>query len=130
MEEYLHSRATGPEQLADCRTIEALCRRVTNQPPRMFGPSIVGYGRYSYRYETGHSGEAPVAGFAIRGRELVVYVAPEAPGQAELLARLGPHKMGKSCLYLRRLSEVDLKVLEEILATSVAETRRRYGATT
>jgi|SRR5688572_5882633 len=122
---YLASRA-NPEQLADCKAIMAMCQRVTKQQPRMWGPSIVGYGSFTYTYESGHSGDACLAGFAIRGRELVVYVMAENPEQVERLARLGRHRMGKSCLYFKRLADLDVKVLEAIIAGSVAEARRRY----
>ena len=83
---YLASRAS-PEQLADCRAIMAMCKRVTKQQPKMWGPSIVGYGSYTYRYESGHSGDACLVGFAVRGRELVVYLSAESPEQVERLAR-------------------------------------------
>jgi hypothetical protein len=125
---YLASRA-GPEQLKDCRTLIALCRRVTKQPPKMWGPSIVGFGSYSYRYESGHAGESCLVGFAVRGRELVVYLSAESPGQVELLARLGKHRMGKACLYVKRLADLDLGVLEALVAASVADVRRRYPST-
>ncbi|HEX4857412.1 MAG TPA: DUF1801 domain-containing protein [Usitatibacteraceae bacterium] len=123
---YLASRAS-PAQLADCKTIIAMCKRITRQQPYMWGPSIVGFGTYTYRYESGHSGDAPVAGFAIRGREIVVYLGVDDPGQAGLLARLGKHRMGKSCLYIKRLADLDLDVLEALVALSVSEVRRRYG---
>ncbi|MES2951795.1 MAG: DUF1801 domain-containing protein [Pseudomonadota bacterium] len=124
---YLCSRAS-PEQLADCGVIMAICKRVTKQEPKMWGPSIVGYGSYTYRYESGHSGEACLTGFAIRGKELVVYLIAENPEQVDLLARLGKHKMGKACLYFRRLADVDAKVLEALIAGSVAEVKRRRGS--
>jgi hypothetical protein len=123
---YLASRA-NPEQLTDCKAIMAMCKRVTKQQPYMWGPSIVGYGSYTYKYERAHSGDAPLAGFAVRGRELVIYVSVDDPGQTELLARLGKHKMGKSCLYFKRLADLDVKVLEALIAGSVAELKRRYG---
>ena len=122
---YLASRAS-PEQLADCKAIMAMCKRVTKQQPRMWGPSIVGYGSYSYRYESGHSGDACLTGFAVRGKELVVYLLVDNPEQVELLARLGRHKMGKTCLYFKRLADLDANVLEALIAGSVAEVRRRY----
>jgi hypothetical protein len=122
---YLASRAS-PQQRVDCEALMAMCQRVTKQPPRMWGPSIVGYGSYSYRYESGHSGEACLTGFAVRGRDLVVYLLAERPEQADLLARLGKHKMGKSCLYLKRLADVDVAVLEALIAGSVADLQRRY----
>ena len=123
--EYLASRAS-PEQLADCKAIMAICKRVTKQQPRMWGPSIVGYGSYTYTYESGHSGDACLAGFAVRGRDLVVYLIADTPEQRELLARLGRHRMGKSCLYFKRLADLDVNVLEALIAGSVAEVKRRY----
>lgn len=125
VDDYLASRAS-PEQLTDCKVIMAMCQRVTKQRPKMWGPSMVGYGAYRYKYASGYSGEAFVAGFAIRGKDLVVYLLPESPRQMKLRAKLGKHTMGKSCLYLRRLSDIDPKVLEALIADSVAEVRRRY----
>ena len=125
VDEYLASRAS-PEQVADCKAIMAMCKRVTKQQPKMWGPSIVGFGSYTYRYESGHSGDACLTGFAVRGRDLVVYLIAENPGQVALLARLGRYKMGKSCLYFKRLADLDVEVLEALIAGSVAEVRRRY----
>jgi hypothetical protein len=104
----------------------AMCKRVTKQQPRMWGPSIVGYGSYSYTYESGHSGDACLVGFAVRGKDLVVYIMAETPEQRELLARLGRHRMGKSCLYFKRLADLDVEVLEALIAGSVADVKRRY----
>jgi hypothetical protein len=114
------------EQRNDARTLIALMRRVTKQEPRMWGPSIVGFGNYHYKYASGHEGESALAGFAVRGRELVVYIATGFEGRDVLLARLGKHKTGKVCVYIRRLANVDLKVLETLVARSVTETKRRY----
>ena len=122
---YLASRASDA-QLADCRALMALFEKLTKQTPRMWGPSIVGYGSYRYTYESGRSGEAPLAGFAIRGRELVVYLDC-GEDDRPLLARLGKHKMGKSCLYFRQLADVDLAVLEELVLNSMASVRQKYG---
>ena len=127
VDDYLASRAS-PEQLADCKAIMNMCKRITKQKPRMWGPSIVGYGSHTYRYESGRSGETCLAAFAIRGRDLVVYVDVDSPGQAKLLTKLGKHKMGKVCLYFKRLADIDAKVLEALIAESVAQTKRRYPA--
>lgn len=125
VQEYLASRAS-PEQMADCKALMAICKRVTGQPPKMWGPSIVGYGRYTYKYASGHSGDSCLAAFAIRGRELVVYLDCENPTQPQLLARLGKHKMTKCCLYFKRLADLDVKVLEELIAVSAADVKKRY----
>lgn len=113
------------EQRNDARTLVALLRRVTKQEPKMWGPSIVGFGSYHYKYASGHEGDSALAAFAVRGR-LVVYIAPGFEGRDVLLAKLGKHKTGKVCLYIRRLADVDLKVLETLVARSVADTMRRY----
>jgi hypothetical protein len=126
VKDYIASRA-NEQQGADCNELMALLEKITRHPPKMWGPSIVGYGSYRYTYESGHKGEAPLTGFAIRGRELVVYLLAEDDGQKALLARLGKHKMTKSCLYFKRLADIDKSVLEQLVAGSVADVRRRYG---
>lgn len=126
VDDYIAARGDEQQQ-SDCHALMALLQRVTGEPPRMWGPSIVGHGSYRYTYETGRTGEAPIAGFAIRGREIVVYVGTEEPAQQALLARLGPHRTGKVCLYVKRLGDLDASVLEQLVANSVADMRRRYG---
>ena len=123
--EYLAARGSD-QQRADCRELMALLEKVTQQSPKMWGPSIVGYGSYRYTYESGRTGEAPLAGFAIRGRELVVYLMTEGSQQKALLSKLGKHRVGKSCLYFRQLADLDTAVLEQLVAGSVADMMRRY----
>lgn len=124
--EYIASRANEQQQ-ADCQELIALFARLTGEPAKMWGPSIVGFGIYRYTYESGRSGEAPLAGFAIRGRKLVVYLFCDGEAQEALLARIGKHKMTKSCLYFKRLDDLDRVVLEQMVVNSIAETRVRYG---
>ncbi len=124
--DYIASRA-NEQQAKDCRALMALLKKVTRKTPKMWGPSIVGYGSYRYTYESGRSGEMPLVGFAIRGRELVVYVLAEDAKQKALLAKLGKYKMGKVCLYIKQLADVDMAVLEKLVAGSVAEVQRQYG---
>ena len=126
VDDYIASRASE-EQKADCKAIMALLKRVTKEKPTMWGPSIVGYGLYRYTYESGRTGEMCRTGFAIRGRDLVVYLLAEDAGQKARLAKLGKHKMGKSCLYFRRLADIDTKVLEELVTESLAQLKRRHG---
>ena len=92
----------------------------------MWGPSIVGFGSYHYKYASGHEGDSALAAFAVRGRELVVYTAEGFAGRDALLARLGKHRTGKVCVYIKGLADVDLKVLETLVARSVAQTKRLY----
>jgi hypothetical protein len=126
VEDYIASRANA-QQRADCRELIALLEKVTRHSPRMWGPSIVGYGSYRYTYESGRTGEAPLAAFAIRGRGLVVYLLPHGEEQRPLLSRLGKHKMTKSCLYFRQLADLDRSTLEKLVVGSIAEVKRRYG---
>lgn len=123
---YIASRANA-QQRKDCRALMGLLAKVTRRRAHMWGPSIVGYGSYRYTCESGHTGEAPLAGFAIRVRDLVVYLMADTERQKALLARLGRHRMGKSCLYFRQLADLDTAVLRQLVAGSVAEVRRRHG---
>lgn len=127
VEEYIASRA-NEEQHADCMSLMAMMKRATRQLPRMWGPSIVGYGSYIYKYESGRTGQSFLTGFAIRGRELVVYLVAEGTEQQALLARLGKHRMGKACLYFKRLADLDASVLEALVSASVADIKRRHPA--
>jgi hypothetical protein len=126
VEDYIASRASA-QQRTDCRELMVLLKKVTRHAPRMWGPSIVGYGSYRYTYESGRTGEAPLAGFAIRGRGLVLYVVAEGEEQRSLLSKLGKHKMGKTCLYFKQLADLDRSTLEKLVVGSVAEVRRRHG---
>jgi hypothetical protein len=126
VEGYIASRASE-QQGTDCRELMALLQKVTRHSPRMWGPSIVGFGSYRYTYDSGRTGEAPLAGFAIRGRELVLYLLVEGEEQRSLLSRLGKHRMGKVCLYFGQLADLDRPTLEMLLVGSVAEVRRRHG---
>tara|TARA_Y100001963_G_scaffold157876_1_gene255515 strand:+ start:1511 stop:1927 length:417 start_codon:yes stop_codon:yes gene_type:complete len=126
IEEYIESRAND-EQKADCENLMALLKRVTEERPQMWGPSIVGYGLYKYTYESGRTGEMCRTGFAIRGKELVVYLIVEGAEQEALLKQLGKHKMGKSCLYIKRLADIDVKILEQLVIGSLAQLKARYG---
>jgi len=128
VDDYIASRA-NEEQRADCKALMSLFKKITRQKPKMWGPSIVGYGSYRYTYDSGRTGEICLAGFAIRGRDLVVYLLPDEKTQKALLSRLGKHKMGKSCLYFRRLADLDQTVLEQLVVNSIAECKRRYGDT-
>ncbi|WP_182907394.1 DUF1801 domain-containing protein [Microbispora sp. H13382] len=101
---------------ADAERLCGILREVTGEPPVMWGPSIVGFGRYRYRYESGHTGEAPLVGFSPRKQHLVVYLTGGFEERfAAVLTRLGPYRAGKGCLYLKRLGDVDESVLRDLL---------------
>ena len=111
---------------ADCEGLVKLMRKITGQEPVIWGSSIVGFGSYRYTYESGHSGVSCVTGFAARKGDISIYLVAESPDQQDLLLRLGKHRMGKACLYIKRLSDIDLPTLEQLVAASVVEVKRRY----
>lgn len=125
VEEYLDA-IEDPRRRADCAAILALMKRVTNFEPKMWGPSMVGFGSYHYRYASGHEGDAYLAGFSFRKPEIVVYIADGFESRDELLRQIGKHRTGKVCLYFKRLSDIDVGVLEKLVKASVAEVRKRY----
>lgn len=111
---------------ADAETLLALMERLTGEPPRMWGPSIVGFGKYRYKYESGREGEMCRIGFSPRKAELVLYVLDGAGDQSAALARLGKHKTGKGCLYIRKLADVDMEVLEALVRDKIARMDAQY----
>lgn len=110
----------------DAKAACALLQRVSGYPPTMWGSSIVGFGSYHYRYESGREGDAPRVGFSPRKGNLVFYVMDGFEGRDELVARLGKVKTGVSCLYVNRLADVDTGVLEEMVAASLRWMDQRY----
>jgi hypothetical protein len=115
-----------PQRRADGETLLALFSRVTGLKPKMWGTSIIGYGRYQYRYQSGREGEYFQTGFSPRKTALTIYIMPGYQDLSAMLARLGKHKTGKSCLYINKLSDVDLAVLEEIIRFGLAYMHKNY----
>jgi hypothetical protein len=123
VEDFLHGVANA-ERRGDARALLQLMSEVTGEPAVMWGPSIVGFGSYHYRYASGREGDAPLAGFSPRKAQLVVYlVGGFADRYAGALSQLGPHKTGVGCLYLKRLADVDLDVLRTLVDRSVRVAR-------
>jgi hypothetical protein len=104
---------------ADCRTIMGLMRKATGEDPKLWGASIVGYGRYAYTYDTGREGEWMITGFSPRKANLTLYIMMGFEDEAALMEKLGKHTTGKSCLYIKKLSDVDLRVLESLIVKGV-----------
>jgi hypothetical protein len=104
---------------ADCRIVMDLMRKVTGEEPKMWGPSIVGYGRYAYKYDSGREGEWMIIGFSPRKANLTIYVVMDLEQESALLQKLGKHTVGKSCVYIKKMVDVDLKVLEMLIAKGV-----------
>lgn len=115
-----------PARQADCRAVVKLMGEVTGEAPRLWGPTIAGFGRYTYRYETGRTGDWFLTGVAPRKQALTLYVMDGFAERDALMGRLGKHTTGKACLYIKRLSDVDGAVLREILERSVAALREKY----
>ena len=113
----------------DARCVLAIMQRATHELPRMWGDRIVGFGSYHYRYASGHEGDWPLTGFSPGKRNLTLYIMPGFDDYQSLLARLGKHRIGKSCLYANKLRDLDISVLEELVRQSVADMRRRYPHT-
>ena len=114
------ARVPSEQRREDARRLCAMMQEITGEPPAMWGTSIVGFGAYHYRYASGHEGDAPLAGFSPRSQHLVIYLASEFGDRYQpVLARLGPYKSGKGCLYLRRLGDVDHEALRELIDRSV-----------
>ncbi|QDX27775.1 DUF1801 domain-containing protein [Sphingomonas suaedae] len=117
-----------PVRREDAKTACAMLERITGEKPAMWGPSIIGFGSYHYRYESGHEGDMCRLGFSPRKAELVFYMLTDRAGEAGDLARLGRHRTGKSCLYIKKLADVDLAVLEEMATAAWDHMNAKYPA--
>lgn len=115
-----------PGRREDAHKVLALLAKATGHPPVMWGPSIIGFGRYRYTYDSGHSGEAPLVGFSPRKANLVLYMAAYDEARDDFLARLGKHKSGKGCIYLNRLADVDAGVIAEMARWSMDTLKQRH----
>src|SRR5688572_29838103 len=101
-------------------------KSITGFEPKMWGPTIIGFGNYHYKYESGHEGDAPLAGFSPRKDSFVVYIATEFENREVLLSQLGKHKSSKSCVYVKKLSDIDLKILVTMIVNSMTYTMKLY----
>lgn len=104
-----------PKRRKDCATLVELMKKASKSEPKMWGPSIVGFGMYHYRYASGHEGDSCILGFASRKDALTLYLSGGVDAHREILGRLGKYKTGKGCLYIKSLDDVDLSVLKELL---------------
>lgn len=122
---FLATKVKDPQQLADSHELMKLFKAITGKPAKMWGPNIIGFGSYHYVYPSGREGDAPLIGFSPRAKELSLYLCPNLEAKS-LLKKLGKHKAGAGCLYIKRLDDVDRAALTELAQTSIAELRRRY----
>lgn len=125
VEKFL-STVTDEWRRKECQTLVRLMKRATGAEPKMWGKDIVGFGSYHYVYSSGREGDWMMTGFSPRKQNLTVYVMPGLDDFAPLLKKLGRHSRGASCLYIRRLEDLDLKVLETVLKKAVAALKKRY----
>ncbi|MEE9417655.1 MAG: DUF1801 domain-containing protein [Acidimicrobiales bacterium] len=115
-----------PTRRADAEVLLEMMTRATGCAPKMWGPSIIGFGRYHYKYDSGSEGDYLLSGFSPRKANLVLYIMPGYDDIDDQLKELGKHKLGKSCLYINKLADVDVDVLEQIVADGVARMRNNY----
>ena len=117
---------TDQTKRADAKTLVKLMQSATGEKPKMWGPSIVGFGSYQYTYESGREGDMPLVGFSPRKAATVLYGLKGFSDAEALLAKLGKHTTGKGCLYIKKLADVDQEVLEALVGKSVAARRARH----
>lgn len=116
----------SPQKHADAVELDAIFRRVTGFSPVMWGPSMVGYGQYHYKYESGREGDSLATGFSPRKANFVVYILPGYTDFSDILATLGKFKIGKSCLYFNKLSDIDLPTLERLIKAGLKDLNTRW----
>ena len=115
-----------PERQEDCRIILEMMRDITGEEPAIWGTSIIGFGRYHYKYASGHEGDSFLTGYSPRKQALTIYIMTGFSQYQALLDKLGRYKTGKSCLYLKKLADVDLAILRKLVQESVATMTRKY----
>lgn len=125
--DFIAAMEDGPRK-TDAEVLLKWMTKVTGLKPKMWGASIIGFGRYAYTYDSGHSGESCMVGFSPRKANMVMYTMSGYAGLEDKLARLGKHKTGQACLYLGSLDKIDMNVLEEIVIGGVSQMRKAYQA--
>jgi hypothetical protein len=124
VEEFL-SNVSHPKRREDSFVVLELMKKITKEEPKMWGPTMVGFGKYHYKYASGQEGDWPIAAFSPRKQALTVYIMPGFERFDELMAKLGKYKTGVSCLYINKLEDVDMKILAELIKQSVAHMKKR-----
>jgi len=110
----------------DCRELVKIMKKITGEPAVMWGPGIIGFGKYHYKYESGHDGDSCIAAFAPRKGKLTVYGMPEVLADTNLVSKLGKAKTSKACIYFKKLEDINIPVLENIIKKSVDLCKRKY----
>ena len=125
VEDFLNA-VDNEKKRQDSYTIIKIMKEITKQEPYMWGPSIIGFGTYHYKYDSGHEGDAPVAGFSPRKDAFSIYIMAGFTGYQELMDKLGKYKMGKACLYVKKLEDIDIEILKELIKKSVEYCKQIY----
>lgn len=120
-EKFIMSSVEGQKK-EDALKLMELMEKWTKEAPKMWGPSIIGYGKYAYTYDSGYSGEMCASGFSPRKNALTIYLM-QGEGDEELLSQLGKYTMSKACLYVKKLADIDIKILEKLVKSSLKQTR-------
>jgi hypothetical protein len=125
VEDFL-DKVTERKKREDSEVLIKLMKKITGKPAKMWGPGIIGFDKYHYKYESGHEGEICLTGFSPRKQNISLYVLAGFPGKDDLLKKLGKHKAGKGCLYVKTLEDIDLGVLESLIRKSVEFLKKKY----
>ncbi len=112
---------------ADCLRIKSIMEEISGEPAKMWGTSIVGFGNYHYKYESGREGDFMKVGFSPRAQNVTLYIMPGFGRYEDLMSKLGKHKIGKSCLYVKKLADVDEDILKELITESYSYMTNKYG---
>lgn len=119
VQDFIETTVKNPQKKEDTYTLIDLFKNLTGKEPQMFGPSIIGFGTYKYRYASGHSGEAPVLGFSPRASAISLYIYSDTERSRELLQSLGKFEMGKACIYVKKLSDINLEILKALCKETI-----------
>ncbi|MCM3720290.1 DUF1801 domain-containing protein [Fictibacillus phosphorivorans] len=119
----------SPKKREDAYKLLDIFSETTGFEAKMWGPSIIGFGSYHYRYDTGHEGDAPLVGFSPRKAKISLYLATGDPNREELLSNFGKHTTGAACVYINKLADIDVEVLKELIEQSVAFLQKTYPQT-
>ncbi len=125
VEEYLNA-IEDPQRKEDCKAIHDMMKEITGREPKMWGKTIVGFGTYHYKYESGREGDMLMTGFSNRKQSITLYILGGLSKREEQLEKLGPHKTGKSCLYIKRLSDIDVNVLRKMIKEDFEHVEEKY----
>ena len=113
------NKIADAQRRKDCQTVLDFMKQATGEEPKMWGSSMVGFGTYHYRYASGREGDWPIIGFSPRKTDLTLYIMPGFENAQSLMAKLGKYKIGKSCLYIKKLADIEIPVLKKLIDTSV-----------